>query len=141
MKKGLTMQTKLIAPCGMNCGICLGYLLRKEKCHGCNDDNKYKTAGCVKCRIKNCVKLKDSKSKFCFDCDQFPCARIKHLDKRYKTKYEMSMIENLENIKKLGIRKFVKNEKLRWTCTECGGTICVHKKYCVSCKKPVISNV
>jgi hypothetical protein len=45
------------------------------------------------------------------------------------------MIENLENIKELGIRKFVRNEKVRWSCSECGGTICVHKGYCYSCGK------
>ena len=43
------------------------------------------------------------------------------------------MIENLNNIEKLGIRAFVKNEKMRWSCSECGGTICVHKGYCYSC--------
>ena len=31
----------------------------------------------------------------------------------------MSMIENLENIKELGIRKFVRNERVRWTCPKC----------------------
>ena len=40
----------------------------------------------------------------------------------------MSMIENLENIKTFEIRKFVKNEKVR-----CGGIICVHRGFCVSC--------
>jgi hypothetical protein len=29
----------------------------------------------------------------------------------------MSMIENLDNIRELGIRKFVKNEKVRWDCS------------------------
>jgi hypothetical protein len=60
---------------------------------------------------------------------------LKHLDKRYRTKYEMSMIENLGNIKNFGIRKFLKNEDVRWTCSQCGGTICVHKKYCIDCGK------
>ncbi|WP_410510436.1 hypothetical protein RSJ42_07660 [Methanosarcina hadiensis] len=45
----------------------------------------------------------------------------------------MSMIENLENIKRLGMEEFLRNEKIRWTCTECGGTICVHKGYCYYC--------
>jgi len=45
----------------------------------------------------------------------------------------MSMIENLANIKKYGLDKFVQNEKARWTCINCGGTICVHKGYCYSC--------
>jgi tRNA(Ile2) C34 agmatinyltransferase TiaS len=47
----------------------------------------------------------------------------------------MSMIENLGNIKKAGIRKFVSVEKRRWACPACGGTICVHKGRCARCGK------
>jgi hypothetical protein len=56
------------------------------------------------------------------------------LDKRYRTKYGMSMIENLNNIENLGIRQFVRNEIERWRCPECGGMICVHKPACIYCK-------
>jgi len=45
------------------------------------------------------------------------------------------MIENLENIKRLGIKEFLKNEKIRWTCPKCGGIIYVHKGYCIDCRK------
>jgi len=48
----------------------------------------------------------------------------------------MSMVENLGNIEKSGIRKFVKTEKTRWACKKCGGTICVHKHSCFGCGKP-----
>lgn len=58
------------------------------------------------------------------------CDNLKHLDKRYRTKYAMSMIENLVNIKKHGIRYFIKNEKVRWSCPECNGSICVHDRKC-----------
>ena len=47
----------------------------------------------------------------------------------------MSMIENLENIEQQGIRKFVRNEKARWACPECGGIICVHRGFCSECGK------
>jgi hypothetical protein len=43
------------------------------------------------------------------------------------------MIENLENIEKSGIRAFIKNEKIRWRCSECGGIICVHRGSCSAC--------
>ncbi len=72
-------------------------------------------------------------AKFCFKCDDFPCTNLAHLDKRYRTKYQMSMIENLENIEKHGIRKFIENEKLRWACPKCEGTINVHKSICANC--------
>ena len=47
--------------------------------------------------------------------------------------YHMSMIENLENIKKLGVKRFVANEKKRWKCKKCGGVVNVHKAICSSC--------
>jgi hypothetical protein len=87
------------------------------------------------CKIKKCEFFQKTNSGFCSQCKKFPCARLKQLDKRYRTKYGMSMIENLENIRKLGIRKFLQNKKERWACSERGGTICVHKGFCCSCAK------
>ncbi|AFV23868.1 hypothetical protein Mpsy_1661 [Methanolobus psychrophilus R15] len=48
------------------------------------------------------------------------------------------MIENLGCIKNSGITAFLENERMRWTCSYCGGIICVHKGYCYNCgeKKP-----
>ena len=54
-------------------------------------------------------------------------------DKRYRTKYAMSMIENPESIKKIGLSAFIENEKERWRCIKCGGVICVHRGYCLHC--------
>jgi len=34
------------------------------------------------------------------------------------------MIENLESIKKNGIKRFLANEEVRWRCPRCGGVIC-----------------
>jgi hypothetical protein len=128
-------KSSLIACCGMNCGICLAYLREKNKCPGCRAEDINKAVSCVRCKIKNCVILRKSKARFCFKCLKFPCAKIEHLDKRYRTRYYMSMIENLGYIKRSGITKFIRNEKNRWACPECGGTICVHKGYCFSCGK------
>jgi hypothetical protein len=60
---------------------------------------------------------------------------LKQLDKRYRNRYNMSMFENLETIRRFGIQKFVANEKVRWACSDCGGTICVHRGYCYRCGK------
>jgi len=129
------MKLSLIAPCGMNCGICYAYLREKDKCPGCRLFNAKEPVSIARCKIKNCEIIQKGKVKYCFECANFPCKNLKHLDKRYRTKYNMSEIENLEYIKKNGIRKFVSNEKTRWACSECGGTICVHKGYCYSCGK------
>jgi hypothetical protein len=71
--------------------------------------------------------------RYCFRCDSFPCDKLNHLDKRYRTNYGMSMIDNLVNIRKFGIRQFMRSEKERWTCPECGELLCVHKPQCLSC--------
>lgn len=121
---GNKFNSKLIAPCGMNCGICVAYLREKNNCGGCHSENC--RGGCRNCAIKNCVKLKKAKSGFCADCEIFPCARIKKLDKRYRTKYGMSMIENLLFIKEKGMKKFLAEQNKKWICSD--GIICVHDR-------------
>jgi ribosomal protein L37E len=123
----------------MDCGICGAYLRVKNRCQCCREAQLNRPVTRAKCRIKNCAVFQNGKSKFCFGCEKFPCDILRHLDKRYRIKYDMSMIENLENIKKLGIRKFLRNEKIRWTCSKCGGIICVHTKRCTNCGFPSLN--
>lgn len=127
----MVLNKKLIAPCGMNCGLCLHYLRAKNKCPGCFSGRKV-NGKCIKCGIRLC---KDRGGEYCFNCDKFPCERLKRLDKRYQEKYGMSEIENLENIRENGIKVFVANEKKRWVNSE--GTYCVHdkKRYSIVSKK------
>jgi hypothetical protein len=132
------MEEMLIAPCGMNCGICVSYLAGK------NNLNKkgFKKTYCEGClpRGKNCSFMKDQcdllgkgQVRFCFECMEFPCRRLKNLDKRYRTKYHMSMIENLQFIKEHGVDEFLKKEKEKWRCNICGGTVCCHNGLCLNC--------
>ena len=137
-----TMPIRLIAPCGMNCRLCRAYIRDGNTCPGCRGDDRLKAQYCVTCKIKNCAKFANGKVKYCSGCDSFPCAKLKRLDKRYRTKYGMSMVDNLEDIKKLGIRQFIRNEKEKWACPVCNETICVHKPQCLACnyqwhKKPL----
>jgi hypothetical protein len=120
------MKSKLIAPCGMNCNLCLGYLREKNRCDGCNSDDAKKPQSCARCIIKNCEELKISGAKYCYKCEMFPCKRLKALDKRYRTKYGMSILDNLENIKTNGIRHFIADEKKRWIKGD--EIFCVHRK-------------
>ena len=131
----MSTLASLIAPCGMNCSVCMAFLREKNKCLGCRAPDMGKSVSILRCRIKNCESIKSGNIKFCISCDSFPCKRLKDLDKRYRTKYHMSMIENLGNIKRLGIRAFLKREKMRWQCSACGGTVCVHRGYCFGCGK------
>jgi hypothetical protein len=134
----MKMEEELIAPCGMNCAVCSAYLamqndLRKQGvmriyCAGCRPRGK----NCAFMK-KACEKLGEGLVKYCFECADFPCRRLKHLDKRYRTFYHMSMIENLETIKRDGVPMLLEIEAGKWRCPECGGTICCHNGICFSC--------
>jgi len=122
-----------IAPCGMNCRICYATIREKgNHCPGCLGEDKNKTKSCILCRIRNCHRLKGN-ARYCFSCDIFPCSRLKQLDARYRKKYGMSMIENLNCIQHFGIRKFVRMETARWICIKCGNKLCVHMAECPGC--------
>lgn len=84
--------------------------------------------------MKNCTIIQSNNSGLCCDCDKYPCRRLKQLDKRYRTKYHMSMLENLEKIKLQGMEEFLKAESVRWTCRECGNIVDVHRNTCHMCK-------
>lgn len=125
----------MIAPCGMNCALCLGHQRDKKQCPGCRGEDTLKSKSRINCIIINCEKRKGKKADYCYVCDTFPCARLKALDKRYRTNYNMSMLENLENIKNHGVDMFVESEMIRWKCDKCGGLLCVHRDECRMCGK------
>ena len=126
----------LIAPCGMNCAICVsffGYTIsgrkRKLKCVGCRTRNK----NCAFI-IKRCDKLSNNEITFCFECNDFPCENLKKLDKRYRERFDMSMIENQKFIKNNGMENFLEQQEKKYKCPDCGGLINVHTKKCYNCK-------
>ncbi len=127
------IRTMLIAPCGMNCCLCRAYRREKKACPGCRRDNSVKPKTRVVCRIKTCEKMRRGNARNCSSCEGFPCDTLRHLDERYRTKYGMSMIDNLVHIRKFGIRHFIKSEKDKWTCPECGQLLSVHRPLCLSC--------
>ncbi len=133
------MNEELIAPCGMNCRLCAAYQfkemdLNKKGFHRTN------CPGCIP-RGENCRHMADSceflakgEIRFCFLCADYPCKRLKSLDKRYRTKYHMSMLENLNAIRDNGMESFLKAQEEIWHCPTCGGTICCHNGLCLTCQ-------
>jgi len=140
MRTIVSFNSYLIAPCGMNCGTCIAFLRPKNKCAGCRIESDGKRTTRVMCVVKNCVKLKESASGFCYDCEIFPCKRIMQLDKRYRSKYRTSFIENLLMIKEKGIDSFLEYESKRRTCTDCGSVLSVHRNQCLVCGKDLMRN-
>jgi len=136
MENQSPFEPSMIAPCGINCGVCIAYLREKNRCVGCNDAGSNKVTHCLTCVIRNCKTIEASKTKRCYECDKFPCPRMKQLDKRYRTKYYTSLIENLEDIKAIGMTQFIENENNKWTCTNCGSIISIHREHCLTCNAP-----
>lgn len=131
----------IIAPCGMNCSLCLAYqrdrTSKNATCPGCTGTDTGKPKYCARCSIKLCSKRAKNKTNYCSsDCEIYPCPRLKRLDKRYRAKYGMSMLENLGLIESKGIRTFLKIERKKRACSRCGTLICVHIRACMNCGAP-----
>lgn len=135
MKSSDPFQSILTAPCGIYCGACYGYLRPKNKCSGCRIDSETKPAYCKSCIIANCELLAKTESGFCYDCEKFPCKRMKQLDKRYRTKYNTGLIQNLLTIKDKGMTTFLTLEKIKRSCPVCGSLLCIHKEGCSECNR------
>jgi hypothetical protein len=101
----------------------------KGYCAGCRPRGK----NCAFMK-KNCDLVGQGLVRFCYECQDFPCRRLKSLDKRYRTKYHLSMIENLEFIKEQGMQSFLAREAAKWRCPECGESICCHNGLCLNCE-------
>ena len=104
---------ELVAPCGMNCGICKRYLAYSRgipaergkviHCQGCLHINK-------NCYVKRgCKKLAKNIIKFCFECDNMPCENLNRLERRYRKQYNMSVVENLKELK-------FELDSFKWKC-------------------------
>lgn len=131
-------QEDLIAPCGMNCRLCVAYQARELDINQKGFHRTYCT-GCIPrgehCQFMadQCDKVGKGQVRFCTECEAYPCKRLKSLDKRYRGKYHMSMIANLNSIRENGMEEFLCMQEEKWRCPTCGGTICCHNGLCLSC--------
>jgi len=129
----------------MNCALCSAYLtlkhdlkakgLRMIQCTGCRPRNK-------KCAFlkKQCPKLSRAEINFCYECKSFPCKRLRTIDERYRSRYRMSMVDNLKFIKERGIENFLKGQEKSWKCKSCGEMICCHNGLCFNCDLEKLRN-
>ncbi|PWB60076.1 MAG: hypothetical protein C3F18_00180 [Nitrosomonadales bacterium] len=54
---GLLGDTDLIAPCGLNCGLCRAFVRDKNPCPGCRGGDSNKSNACLTCVITHCGEL------------------------------------------------------------------------------------
>ena len=130
-------RVKRIAPCGMDCTLCYACQREKDHCDGCREGSISMSRSCLNCGIRNCPKLLEEGYAFCYECTEYPCRRLRQMDKRYRSKYHMSVLENLESIRDQGLEAFLKSQDQRFTCPNCGELVCVHKPACFACGEAV----
>jgi Protein of unknown function (DUF3795) len=137
MEQGKFMSD-LIAPCGMNCGVCKAYLaysrgVPKKRgsvthCSGCLPRKK-------NCFIKRgCAKLSKNKVRFCYECEKMPCANVDRVDRRYRARYNTSLVGNLRELEENGIQGFINTQAAKFKCPTCGDVISVHDGKCYVCR-------
>ena len=130
MKAKIVMKREMVAPCGMNCNLCSWVLdPAKPGCVGCRPRRK----GCIH-KKGLCKKLAKQEITFCYLCEDFPCASLLLIEKRYVWAHNYSFVENLNFIRKRGLPAFLRRESKRYTCPACGGLLTVHSDACPQCR-------
>lgn len=128
----------LIAPCGMNCGVCKAYLAYSREV----PYEKGKISHCTGCLVRNkncafvkrdCEKLRKNQIRFCYECEDMPCDKLAKLDEYYSARYRMSMVENLRIIQEKGMTKFLRKQAKKYRCPSCGDVVSVHDGKCYAC--------
>jgi len=128
---------ELIAPCGINCGLCRRYLanrnsIKRIRCRGCIPGSVHCTYLFVNCSgINHSI---EKNSVFCFECRQYPCPGLEIMDRRYQTQYGESVLNNLEKIRDVGVEAFPESQSDLHHCPYCGEMISMHNGRCFRCE-------
>lgn len=125
------LNPALFAPCGMNCLVCYKHCAHKAPCPGCLASSRGKPAHCRRCAIKDCAREKGLAS--CYACAEYPCTRLKTLEKSYQKRYHASLLANGRFVQKEGLTAFMARQKEKYTCPVCGGVLSLHDAACSEC--------
>ena len=140
------VDNNLAAPCGIYCGACRSYLIRKKNLL----EEKGLKYGCQGCRIRNkncsfikkdCPPIRKKELEYCYECEKFPCANLKKIDSTYVSRYNVSPINNLKKLKEIGFGSWLKEKRKLYTCPECGDEICIHDTECYKCGLKINPNI
>src|SRR5512139_1118936 len=134
MKMDAAIPDRMLAPCGITCYACYVHLRAKKSCDGCHGPDGSKPEHCRACKIKDCAA--GHGVAFCHECETFPCAIIRRLDRSYRQRYRVSLVENGLRLKAVGVDVWLAEERARWTCPRCGGVISQHDRACSECGQP-----
>ena len=125
--------------CGIYCGSCAlcvktesGASFNNMQCLGCKSG---KTAPhCTKCKIKDCAQQKQLDN--CAGCKQYPCEQLKAFHNNGRD-YRLLAANNLEQIRDVGVEKWLQQQKTRWVCPKCKTRFSFRDSVCPKCHAPV----
>ena len=127
---------EMIAPCGLDCSLCMFAHAKEKPCLGCNVDSDSKPAFCASwCKIIPCEKRVKNGYEFCDECPDYPCDDVMEKENRYTFRYPLreSPRENLKMIRERGMDAFLEQERRNWSCRTCGSPVNVHTGVCSGC--------
>ena len=91
-------SAEMIAPCGLDCSLCMFAHASEKPCLGCNVDSDTKPAFCASwCKIIPCEKRVKNGYQYCDECPDYPCEDMMERETRYTTAYPLkeSPMQNL----------------------------------------------
>lgn len=133
MKMPEKIEEEYLAYCGINCLLCSAFHNKKNPCPGCRADKDLTSRkSCVNCSRKKCGKEKGVE--WCFECEDFPCKKMKELSGRYSKKYNMELIQDGQEAKK-DLKSFLEKQRTDYKCSKCGGIVDIHNGICTDCGK------
>jgi len=95
-----TRKNPLFAACGLNCGLCpRHYTEGTSKCPGCAGEgfsDVHPTCGVLSCCQRKGIE-------YCFQCDEFPCAKYKDTGKKDSFITHRSQFRDMERAILIGI--------------------------------------
>lgn len=125
------IDPSLLAPCGLNCGVCSRFQNRKNPCPGCrarlNEPDVYRR----KCVMRACTAVKGIDH--CGQCGSAPCKRLKAFEKRYSEGYGISPLSDARFAANAGTTALLERHRQTYTCPDCGGVIDLHYGRCSGC--------
>ena len=114
MSTNKAFTAEMIAPCGLDCSLCMRALVGETPCPGCNGPDENKADYCkTQCGIIPCRKRKENGYRFCDECPDFPCGDVMEKEERYTSQYPLyeSPLENLRTIREKGMEVFLEQER------------------------------
>lgn len=139
------LDKKLAAVCGLYCEACTLFIATKEdparlkglaarfqlseeaiKCYGCRSAKR--GPYCETCKMFACGAEREID--FCIECAEYPCNELKQFQS--ERSHRIELFDDLERIKGIGYRHWLKEIKENYTCPQCRS---INSAYDLKCRK------